>query len=173
MELFWTILNTVLFILFIIVCFKAALAIRKELGFWSFLFFALCLFSLAFSKKETDNDKYFTFENGMQTQNSIKTDTIQKFLVSEHVLSDRLLSTINLRVKFKSTETNIAAISAQAYCTGFFNGTRWEPKFIDVVATDKLGVFQYKVTGTIGWTLMGFLLYSEPKYFYGTSDINS
>ncbi|MDV2444460.1 hypothetical protein CMV00_11760 [Elizabethkingia anophelis] len=110
MELFWTILNTVLFI---IVCFKANLAIRKELGFWSFLFLALCLFSFAFSKNETDNEKHFTIENRMKVQNSFKTNAIQKFVVTEHVLSDQLLSTINLRVKFKGTESELAIVSAQ------------------------------------------------------------
>ena len=53
------------------------------------------------------------FENGMKnTKFHLKQITIQKFLVKPNMYCPiSLLSTINLGSNFKSTETNIAAIS--------------------------------------------------------------
>lgn len=117
MELFWTILNTVLFILFIIVCFKAAIIIRKELGFWSFLFLVACLLSLAINKNDDNREeKLFNFQNRIGVQ---KPDSIGKFILTEDVLSNSVLSKISLRVKFENRGDSLSIVSGQVYRTGF------------------------------------------------------
>ncbi|HAY3552824.1 hypothetical protein KRE47_07915 [Elizabethkingia meningoseptica] len=166
MELLWTLLNTALFIVFIIICIKAVIAIRKELGFWSFLFLSICFFSFALNEEDTSEDKTFSFTK----KEVLLPNKREKTFLREQPIDNQILSSIILQTKFSIRENHIIPLVAIVYRTGVFNGTNWKPNSV-IIDADKTGLYTYKITGTKEWMLMGFNIYSEPKSFTGTVDM--
>lgn len=171
LELSWALLNLILLILFIVICFKAAIAVRKELGFWSFLFLAVCLFSFAVDKDDTNESKIFDLSTKAAPLLN-KFTKEQRLIIKDQVIDDNILTDINLWAKFVKDKNETMMLSARTFRSGIIMGTRWKSELVTILDTNKEGFYKYEVIGTTEWTLMGFRIYSEPKIFEGSINLN-
>jgi len=172
LELSWALLNLILFIFFIVICFKAAIAVRKELGFWSFLFLAVCLFSFAVDKGDTNESEIFDLSTEVEAPLPYKIAKEKRLIIKEQVIDDNILTDINLWTKFRKDKNQIEMLSARTFRSGIIIGTRWKSELITILSTNKETFYKYEITGRTEWMLMGFRIYSEPKTFEGSINLN-
>lgn len=170
LELLWTLMNTILFIIFIIICFKAALVIRKELGFWSFLFLAVCIFSLAASKGNCDDTGSLHIGDRLPEINKYPAGA--KHVYKELIISDDLLTDIVLQVRFYKDKQETGLISAKTIRTGIINGTNWNSVMITITDAAGYGKYTYTIIGTMEYKILGLKVYSQPREFQGSIDLN-
>ena len=164
----WSLLNLVLLIFFIVICFKATKLIREKINLFAAVFFVIMLLSLIGKNNEPNSNQNKTWK--FNSEESIKAyptnylDIImEKTLVSKYVLG------INYGIE-KQGGKNIP-ISAYSQTLGFANGTIWKPISIIVNKTKDNNKFEYSVFGSVKWKLLGTTIYSQSKNYSGTATI--
>lgn len=173
--LMWGILNFILFIFFITICFKATKLIRKELGFFAAVIFVGGLLSLIGNSNSNDYNKEhnsnqiktwkFASENSLNKMGTYSVDVIlEKSLIAEYHLGISYS-------KDKIGEGKNFPFSAFSSTSGISCGTLWIPKSIIVNLTNNNNKFNYMVNGVVEWKLFGFTLFTEIKEYKGIAKI--
>lgn len=173
--LIWGILNFVLFIFFITICFKATKLIRRKIGLFAAFIFVVGLLSYIGNSNSNDYNKEpnsnqiktwkFASENGLNKIGTYSVDVVlEKTLISEY----------NLGISYskeKKGENKYFPISAYSSTSGISCGTLWIPKSIIVNQTNNNNKFEYLVNGVVEWKLLGLTLFSEIKEYKGIAII--
>lgn len=164
LEIIWGILNIGILVYFTIICFKAAKIIRENLGGLATLVFVLGLLSFM-GKKEEDNDfKSFNLQEEQK-------DKVQNYVGNSYskdlLLEDNLATQIRARITYSKDKTGKKPLEATASRDGFVSGTYWEASHFIVSKLDNKDNYEYWITGTMAWKLMGIRLYTESKNFSG------
>ncbi|KAB7732837.1 hypothetical protein F5984_02490 [Rudanella paleaurantiibacter] len=172
LHLLWTLLNTAVFVVFLITCFRATKLLRQELGLSTTLFLVFGI--LSFVSRSTDSP---TAGRGAPNTNaqtwtlnpvdSLQQGTMQMVNVE---LEKTLLSTYGLTIRYQQGPQTNHPIDAYSVLTGLVGGIKWKPSDVSVVETRK-GQFRYTVMGTVEWQLLGTTLYTEPKQYQGTVSV--
>lgn len=168
--LLWGLLNTGIFLFFIVICFKGTKLIREKTGLFASTIFVFGLLSFM-GTSNSDNDTNEPNSNQIKTWKFISADSLsrntiqllnidlEKTLVSKYVLGITC-------AKDKQVQFNIP-ISAYSTTTGFISGAKWKPVSIVVNRTTDNNKFEYNVIGVVEWKLLGATIYSQPKRYTG------
>lgn len=168
--LLWGLLNSGLFLFFIIICFKATKLIREKIGLFSSIIFVFGLFSFVIHSNN-DNDNKEPNSNQIKTWKFISEGSLKSnhsYLLNID-LEKTLVSKYDLGIKYgqdKQGQINIP-ISAYSSSTGFISGTNWKPGSIIINRTEDNNKFEYFVDGVVEWKLLGAIIYSQLKGYKG------
>lgn len=163
----WTIINYLLFIVFIIICIEATKLLREKFGLLVSIIFA---FGLLFSGSNLDNKDERQNYQGKKWAFT-PADKIQPNGTNYlHItIENNLISTIDLAVLYgkEKSSNNIAAMEANSDLFGFLGGHQWTPKIISINKSSIANQLNYTVTGSLKWKLLGATVYSQNKTFIG------
>lgn len=167
-ELIWGILNGLLLIYFIIICFKSVNIIKEKIGILASLVFVIGL--LSFISKPNENkiaDKNIEILNQTNPKKAFNGNTYLRFVT----LEDNLTSKIELTILCGEKESDNELIILNADCnrTGFISGTNWNTKNIDVDKEKGEKFCKYSVSGIMEWKILGITIFSEVKDFSGNA----
>lgn len=169
LELIWGILNFALLIYFIIICFKAVKVIRENLGGIATLVLVLGLLSFKVNSKD-ENNRIKTFD----LQNVSPKMESEKFEGNEHLnekkLEQNLLTDFHMSIKYRENNNEIKLLTAYVNRTGIEMGTEWKPStvFLNKVHNN---LYEYHVSGSIDWRILGIRLYTQSKEFDGKIEL--
>ena len=168
--LLWGLLNVGIFLLFIVICFKATKLVREKLGLFASIFFAVGLLSFI-SQSNSDDDNMEPNSNQIKTWKFNSENTVKSYQ-SESLnidLEKTLVSKYYMGIIYgKSLEGDLnIPISAYSSTDGFVSGTNWKPLDIIVNRTIDNKKFEYIVKGVVEWKLLWTTLYSQPKEYKG------
>jgi len=172
--LFWALLNTGLLIFFIVICYNATKLVKETYGILTSIVFVLGLLSFV-GQSNNDNDNKEANSSQIKTWKFNSIDSLDKSH-NNHIeidLEKTLISKYTLGIgygKDKQLQNNIPT-SANTWTIGFESGTSWKPISIIVNRTDDNNKFEYKVDGTIKWSLLGMTIYSQPKHWKGVATL--
>lgn len=162
-ELLWGLLNFVLGIFFIFLCFKSTKLIRESLGLFAAVIFVLGIFSfIAKSEKESPALKNFDFYNQSQKKEIFEGNTF----ATRVKLEDNLATSIHLNILAGMKEGEIKVLSASCYRNGLIAGSSWDLTDIAILKISN-NDYSYDVTGHIKWNILGINLFTENKDFNG------
>ncbi len=162
--LLWAILNVVLFLSFIFICFRATKLIRRELGVIFSIIFVFGLLSFI-AQPNNGNGKLgeqFKFDLFKDNSKSLENS---KFVST--ILDSNLIFKILLTVQYhkKDSTALITPVDGSSTTTGIIAGNRWKAF---AVSTNVEGTkIKYSVLGAIEWKLLGFNVYTQKKYYTG------
>ncbi len=166
----WTILAILLFLYFIMLCFKALGAIKEKLGLGVTIFLVIGLLSFMGNKENANKEiKASISKEGswdFVSMDSIEHPTVKHFST---VLKNNLLSKYNLDFTYgihKRTK-ELVPIHAHSGTEGLVSGTKWTPIYIDVHATEDGKKLEYLVEGVIEWNLLNMNFYAQEKSYKG------
>lgn len=168
--LLWGLLNIGLFLIFIVICFRATKLIREKIGLFASIIFVFGLLSFI-GHLNNDDDNKEPNSNQIKTWKFVSEDSLKSndTYLLDIDLEKTLISKYDLGIKYgkdKEEQINIP-ISAYSSTTGFISGTNWKPVSIIVNRTNDNNKFEYFVAGVIEWKLMGATIYSQPKEYKG------
>ena len=170
LYLLWALLNAVTFIFFLFICFKAMKLVRQEIGL--FAAFVFVFGSVSFmTRHRPDKENLEPNSNQIKTWKFISPDSLDRrsnvYIVID--LEKTLISKYNLGIQYVQDNQlkNNIPVTANTSVTGLQGGTTWEPTSIIVNRTDDNKKFEYEVSGTVKWKLLGFTLYSQYKNWKG------
>jgi len=163
-ELIWSLLNIVIFIYFVIICFKATKIIRDKLGVFAALLFVFGL--LSFIVRPND-EKFISKTFDLNEHGKLEGDNYSR----ELKLEDNLTTEIRLYIAFREDERVKKLISAQTHRSGFVSGTNWNVEMINVEKLKEENNYFYHVRGVLEWNILGMKIYSEPKNFKGKAKL--
>ncbi|OOG73443.1 hypothetical protein [Flavobacterium sp. A45] len=169
LELFWGILNTVILIYFIIICFKATKIIRDNLGILATLIFVFGLLSFI-GKTNEENTKNKTFNLQEETENIERPKFNGNTYLREKKLEDNLMTDIDISISFGENTIEKKLLNANVYRNGFVSGTDWKTTNINVFKLEN-NTYKYNVTGTVDWRILGIKFYTELKEFDGKIEL--
>lgn len=171
LYLLWAILNTGLFVFFIVICFRATKLLREKAGLFVSIVFVFGLFSFVcnFNEKTTlpknqINSSQFTPRDNLE---------INSFFHTKVTLKNNLISKHNLSISYgKSKERHsYVPINAYSHTEGFISGTNWIPHHIEVSPTGVSTQFEYSVNATTEWKLLGLTVFSNSRDYSGFVNI--
>ena len=169
LYLLWGLLNILLFLYFIIICFKATRLLREKVGLLASIIFVIGLLSfIGQSNKGSDNKE--PNSNQIKTWKFTSEDSINRNATSsvDIVLEKTLVSKYHLGLKYgKDRQQRNSPISAYSLTTGLTSGTTWKPVTIVVNRTNDNYKFEYLVDGVVEWKLLGLTIYSQQKEYEG------
>lgn len=162
-QLIWAVLNLVILIYFIIICFKSTRVIREKLGVLAAFVFILGLLSLIGTpNNEHETQKIFDLQNKAEAD-PFKGNT----RLIESKLEDNLTTEIQLTIKVEENKNERKPLTAFTNRSGFVMGTSWKTEMITVNHSETENKYFYEVFGTLEWKLMGLKMYSQRKKFKG------
>lgn len=167
LYLLWALLNIGLLIFFIAICFKAAKLVRKEVGILATIVFVFGLLSFAGISPNSNEVKSWTFNpQGNLPNNSIS-------YTPPIVLEKTLICNYDLKIAYRQDKNTNLNVPFKAFSSreGFICGTNWRPFSIIVNKTKDNSKFEYQVGGIIEWSLLGFTIYSQTKWYKGFATI--
>jgi hypothetical protein len=169
LYLLWGLLNIVLFVFFIVTCFKASKFLKEKIGLLAAIVFVFGLLSFV-TTSGNDEENLATDKNERKkwkfaTDDKIEINSIQTISV---VLERTIMSQYQLGIQYGKTSDQILPVQAYSLTTGLISGTNWKPVSIDVNTSGDDKTLQYFVIGVIEWKLLGATIYSQPKSFSGT-----
>lgn len=167
----WGLLNLVLLVFFIGICFRAAKLLRENIGLLASIVFVFGLLSFA-GNSGNKNEAY------PHTNNQVKKWT---FTPDERIMPDTWkyvttpidktswLSTINLGIAYgrEKISAKLIPLEATSTTTGFVSGHQWKPDAIIVDTTATVGKLRYDVSGLLEWNLLGTRIYTQSKMYSG------
>lgn len=167
MHLLWGILNIGLFLLFIVICFKATKIIREKIGGLAAVVFVFGLLSFVSGSNNDNNiepnsNQIKTWE--FNKENNLKFNETHLLRVS---LEKNWVSENALWLKYGQEIQSNIPMNAYSEMTGLTSGTNWNPSQIMINKTADNHKFEYFVNGVIQWKLLGATIYSEPKVYKG------
>ena len=162
LELIWGILNIVILIYFIFICFKSTKLIRENLGLIAACIFVFGLLSFV-SINKTPNKEVFEL-SGDSTNINQKNERIHlKFIDIE----DKLSVKTQLDLKYSENNNNIKLLEGQITRSGFISGTNWKTETLFVQKVESKNLFKYHVYGSLEWRILGAKIFTEHKSFDG------
>ncbi len=164
-ELIWGILNGLLLIYFIIICFKSVNIIKEKIGILASLVFVIGL--LSFISKPNENkiaDKNIEILNQTNPKKAFNGNTYLRFVT----LEDNLTSKIELTILCGEKESDNELIILNADCnrTGFISGTNWNDKNIDWWYRQNMFIVKKRVSSEEEIPANQSNLYVHPELFY-------
>jgi hypothetical protein len=170
LYILWGLLNIGLFIFFIITCFRATKLVKEKFGVLAAVVLVFGLLSFISNSNKDDND-HQSNSNQIRTWefNSRDSVDINSTRFMQIALEKTLVSKYELGIKYgkqKEGQINIP-LSANSWTTGFMSGTNWKATSIIVNKTNENNRFEYHVTSTVEWKLLGITIYSQPKVYRG------
>jgi hypothetical protein len=170
LELIWGILNIVILIYFIIICFQATKIIRENLGGMATLILVLGLLSFIGSKPNNENNTFQTFD----LQNGNKINANHKFngntFSTDKLLEENVTTKIGLSILFKENNLEKELVAATIHRDGFISGTEWKANHINMTRLDRMN-YEYQLSGTLDWKILGIKIYTEIKEFNGKIEL--
>jgi hypothetical protein len=166
MYLIWGLLNVVLLIYFLTICFNAIKLVRREIGLFAAIVFVIGL--LSFCSRQNNDDEV---KNSNKTWTFTSEDSLTQKPTSflRHELERNLISRYVLEIIYRKDRNNInVPISAYTSTNGFTIGTNWRGESIIVNKTNDNNKFHYYVSGVVEWHLLGMTVYTQLKKFDGT-----
>ncbi|GAB3899318.1 hypothetical protein GCM10028803_20260 [Larkinella knui] len=173
LYLFWTVLNLVVAVYFIGLCFQATRFIKERISLYAALIFAFGL--LSFVANSGPKRAGFKGNSNVEKWTFISRDSLApgglKF--ARIKIDETWISEIDLNVFYGVKKSSSQTIPAEAYSvwSGFITGYDWEPTSISVRATNGPN-YAYSVAGLLRWKLLGLPLYSQPKSYAGSIELN-
>ncbi len=167
LELIWGILNIIILIYFIIICFQATKIIRENLGGMATLILVLGLLSFKVkSKDENDKIKTFDLQNISQEPEKFERNTHLK----GKKLEENLLTDFHMLIKYGEDNNEIKLLTAYVNRTGIEMGTEWKPStvFLNKVHNN---LYEYHISGSIDWEILGIRFYTQLKEFDGKIEL--
>jgi len=170
-ELIWGLLNGILFIYFIIICFKSVKLVKENIGVLAALIFVIGL--LSFISKPIEKNIIDKNIEILNQTNPTKAFDGNSFF-REITLEDNLTSNINLSIVVGENKTTkaLSILNANSNRTGFIFGTNWNAKNIDIDLQKDQNYCNYVVFGILEWKILGFTIYLEDKTFSGKALLN-
>ena len=165
LELLWGILNIAILIYFIIICFKAIKIVRDNLGGIATLIFVIGLMSFI-AKPNEENLKTKTFNFNVKSISKGEEKSNGNNFSQNIVLENKLVSTIRATIAFKEDDQKIRLLYAYADRSGFVSGIDWKVSNIDI-SKNADNSYNYQITGTKDWRILGLRLYTQFKIFKG------
>jgi len=165
-ELIWGILNIIIFIYFIIICFKSVKIIKEKIGVLAALVFVLGI--LSFASKQNDKnlaDKNIDFLNQTNPKKAFNGNSF----FQEVKLEDNLSSKIRLSILVGEKGNELIILNANCSREGFVSGANWNVENIDIDKQKDKNYCNYFVSGFMEWKILGITLYSERKTFMGNA----
>ena len=168
LYLFWALLNVALSIFFIAICFRATKLVREKFGLFTSLVFVLGLLSFMGNSNNNNrqtNSGQLKIWSLPSNDSSNKNATFSSFIVLEKTW----ISQYEVMVGFHKDEKEQLFTPVDAYfsTSGLISGTTWKPLRIEVNKTKNDNEFEYFVTVTVEWKLLGFSIYSQQKDYSG------
>ncbi|QEC53558.1 hypothetical protein EDD80_103330 [Anseongella ginsenosidimutans] len=169
--LFWAIVNIGIFLLFLGICFRATILVRKRFGLFASLIFAFGLLSFIGSTESHNN----TGANANGIWEFASGDSLDRAPAFQIIieLEDTWFSQRRLDITYgrdKKDGENIP-INAYSFTSGLVSGTKWKPLSIDVRKTDNNAKFNYFVGGIVEWKLLGTTIFSQHQEYEGIASI--
>jgi len=169
LYLFWTILNSGLAILFIIVCFQATKLVRQKLGLLAAIFFVFGLFS--FINKPTDQLESESDKHKWNWRSDNKDDSLvyRNIQHKKIIVEKNMMFKINIGVQYymKENSNQVVPISAFSTPEGTFSGYEWKPTSISIQIAENGRDLEYDVSGTIESKLLGSTVHYNYKNYSG------
>lgn len=174
LYLLWGLLNIGLFILLLVICFKATKLLREKIGLIASV---IIVFGLLAFVGHLKRDIYNIGPNSNRTKiwNFVSDDSINRnatFFVKID-LEKTIVLKYYLGIKYgkdKLEQLN-TPIDAYSLLSGFVSGKKWIPVSIVISKTDDNNKFQYFVSGIVEWNLIGATIYTQSKDFKGIATI--
>jgi len=151
-DIFWTILNIILFIVFLIIALRGIILIKKDLGIIAAIILLIGLINSGNSNKENKDFVPDNFHATVSYDDVIPLGKWQKI----HLLI------------IKDVDSNQIQ-SGKTSMTGVECGIHWEEQQMKLfVVENGIG---YKLTGYKQYSLLGFPVYKQMKCFDGVADL--
>lgn len=162
-ELFWSILNISILLLFLYL-FVGFLFKGKKIfeGRFKNLSIAILILGVIQIVSANDSDKFdntINIDNDYNQKNSTQT--------SKLILEDNLAMNNNLSITYSSENEVLIPIKATSYLTGFVSGYEWKIKSINTSSKTKNEKKHYTASGILEWKIFGIKIYSQEKSFTG------
>jgi hypothetical protein len=170
LELLWGTLNIAILIYFLIICFKVTKIVRENLGIFATLIFVFGLMSFIGNQKE-ENTENKIFNLQYETEKSEHNKFDGNTYLREKILENNLMTDIHISISFGENSIEKKLLTSYVYRNGFVSGTDWKTSNINVSKLDNNN-YQYNVTGTIDWKILGIKFYTELKEFNGEIELN-
>ena len=169
LELIWGILNIAILIYFIIICFKVIKIVRENLGIIATIIFVIGLMSFI-SKNNNENKTVETFEINDESK-IIGEDKITGHIFDQDIIVEKeLATTILAKITFKEYDQQVRVLNANSTLTGFASGIEWKTSNIEITK-NKDNSYNYEITGTKNWKLLGVKVYTQLKEFSGKFEL--
>ena len=148
----WSLLNLLILVWFLFICFSDLKGIRERLGMVSTVIFVICCFSFI-KESLSNNSQIFPADPSTETQ-----------ITETKNLKHELFFNVDLIYGF-SKDSSAKEFPAITVINGFVMGHEWKPVLTKVYFKDN--VITYFATGTHEWKLLGLTLYTDPEEFKG------
>ncbi len=168
LELIWGILNVILIIYFIIICFKSVKMIKEKIGVLASLVFVIGLLSFISKPDEKKiTEKNIEILNQTNPKKSFNGNSYLRFAT----LEDNLTSKIELKILCGEKESDNELIILNVDCnrSGFTSGTNWNTLSIDVDKEKGENFCKYNISGVLEWKILGITIFSQIKDFEGNA----
>lgn len=161
LEFLWSALNIVLLAYFIILCFRAAKLLRENSGLLASLLFGLGLLSFMGQSGKDKNAENQIIKQGFVAPDHLDPTSVKSITTT---LEKSLGNSTDLRIHYgKDSTGKWVPIDAFSNRGGWVSGLQWVPRIILVNATADGDDFNYTVSGTLQWKLLGITLYHQVK----------
>lgn len=158
----WNLLNIVLFVLFVSLCFTAAKALRTNYGMWASLLFVFGLLSFVGGPSKRIPTEKWKFSS----ESEVDMLTVK----STHVeLDNSWVTKYELGVVYGKDKKTNNLIPIEAFChtTGLISSINWKPVAIALNVVEPNKKWAYTITGTKEWKLLGATVYIQSQTFKG------
>ena len=163
------ILNSVLAICFLYLCFKGTKLIREKLGLFAAIVFVFGLISFM-NKPPNDSDKEKNIWKLVEdTTLKKKIQSVFGGFENEKITLDKnMMFRINLHVTFyRNKYTNeLIPINAMTTNEGIMGGCKWQPEIVTIHEVEN-DTYEYSVSGTIEAQLLGLTVHNNYKSYTG------
>lgn len=168
-ELIWGLINILILVSFILICFKAVKLIKEKFGVIQAIILTFGLLSfMSFDKSVYENEnKNFN----LQRLNNISEKVINDFLIVK-VIDKSLTNSLILSIKYSKLNNVTILKTANASKSGFVMGINWNPTMINVHKKNEKSI-NYYVVGQKEWRLLGLKIFSESKKFNGKINLEN
>lgn len=171
LEVIWGILNIGILIYFILICCKATKIIRENIGGIAALVFVLGLLSFM-GKPHDENGSSQTFD--LQKENKVnEPNSLNRFVNSKEIpIEENLTTKIAVTLLYTENKTEKKLVKAMVHRDGFICGTYWKASHINISKEDRDPNYEYHLSGTIDWKILGIKLYTQMKECKGIIKLN-
>lgn len=166
LELLWGIVNSAILIYFIIICFKVIKIVRENLNGIATLVFVIGLLSFI-SNPNDENNNMKTFK--IKDESIIKSEGNNNGRIFDRdiILEKKIATTIIAKVTFKEYDQQFQLLNANTMMNGFISGIDWKTSNVEITKI-KNNLYNYQITGTKDWRILGIKIYTQLKDFNGT-----
>jgi hypothetical protein len=168
LYLLWALLNIGLFLFFVAACVKATRLVREHFGLLTAIIFAVGLLSFVSGSGRKNKS-----ENGESTPSwtFAPEETVDRNgrMPIKAELEKTPVSRCVLTITYGKDRQTGANVPVRAFVgiEGLISGIAWDPAFVIVNPTEEAKRFEYYVSTTVEWKLLGATVYSQPKEYKG------